>query len=306
MNTAVKAEKTVKLSVVIASLSTPTDLKNCLESVLAARREAVEIIVADCCLKEKTAEWTREFPAIEFVEFTEKTSLEKLLGVGIARARGNIIAITDSSCVVASDWISSILQSHEAEKSPVIGGSVEMSENGGSLTDWAAYFCDYGEFMPSAPRRAAAVVPGNNFSFKRAILQYGAEFVKPEFWKTLWCRRLQTEGIKLFSEPAIRVGWRKNYKLIPFLVRRFYQGRCFAGMRFAKESFFKRILYAVGSIFLPFVFLFRIAAPVLNKKQFFIKFLVSLPIIVLAIVSWSIGEAIGFLAGTGTSCRRID
>jgi glycosyltransferase involved in cell wall biosynthesis len=308
MNADEKTEKIVELSVVVASLYALPDLKNCLDAILEQSEiasSAIEIIIADCCLKEKTAEWIEKFPAIEFIEFPPKTSLAKLLGAGIACANGEIIAVTDSSCVVADDWISSITRAHAAEKSPVIGGAVEMSENG-KLTDWAAYFCDYGEFMPPAPCGIAAVVPGNNFSVKRPALRVGAEFVAPEFWKTLWCRQLQSEGVELFSEPAIRVGWRKTYKLDSFLVRRFDQGRCFAGMRFAEQTFSKRIFYSVGSIFLPVVFLYRRAVPVFRRKKFVGKFILSLPIIVLAIVSWSVGEASGFLFGAGTSCGRVD
>ncbi len=305
MKSVVKAEKAIKLSVVVASLHAPTDLQNCLESILAEKPDEIEIIVADCCLKEKTAEWKRKFPAIEFVEFPEKTSPEKLLGAGIARASGEIIAITNSSCVVASDWISAILRAHEAEKSLVIGGAVEMSgrEN---LTTWAAYFCDYAEFMPPAPRGIAAVVPGNNLSIKRWALEKDSDLTAPEFWKTLWCQKLQSAGIELFSEPEISVRWNKTYKLIPLLVRRFYQGRCFAGRRFAGENFSKRAFYSVGSVFLPVVFLFRIAAPILQRKRFVGKFLSSLPIIVLAVIFWSVGEMFGFLAGTGTSCKHTD
>ena len=308
MNTVEKAEKIIELSVVVASLFTLSDLKNCLGEILeqsGIASSAIEIIVADCCLKEKAAEWIEKFPAVEFVVFPERTSLAKLLGAGIARASGAIIVVTDSSCIVAGEWISSILRAHEAEKSPVIGGAVEMSKNG-KLTDWAAYFCDYGEFMPPAPRGIVEVVSGNNFSVKRAALRRGTEYVAPEFWKTLWCRQLQSEGIELFSEPAICVGSRKTYKLNSFLVSRFHQGRCFAGMRFAEQTFSRRIFYSVGSIFLPVVFLYRIAAPVLHRKRFFGKFILSFPIIVLAVVFWSVGEAFGFLAGTGTSCRRID
>ncbi len=308
MNADEKAEKIVELSVVVASLYTLSELKYCLCRILVQSRAVssiIEIIVVDCGLKEKADEWIEKFPAVEFVVFSERTSLAKLLGAGIARASGAIIVVTDSSCIVAGNWISSILRAHEAEKSPVIGGAVEMSKNG-KLTDWAAYFCDYGEFMPPAPRGIVEVVPGNNFSVKRAALRRGTEYVAPEFWKTLWHRQLQSEGIELFSEPAIRVGWRKTYKLNSFLVRRFHQGRCFAGMRFAEQTFSRRIFYSVGSIFLPVVFLYRIAAPVLRRKRFFGKFLLSFPIIVLAVIFWSVGEAFGFLAGTGTSCGRID
>jgi len=297
---------TAKLSVIIASLYSRTDLENCLESVLANEQTEIEIIVADCCLKGKTVEWIDKYPAVNFIEFSEKTSLEVLLGAGIARAKGEIIAITDSSCAVADDWILSILRAHQTEESPVIGGAVEMPENSGGLTNWAAYFCDYGQFAPPASRGVASNVPGNNLSMKSWALAKGTEFVENEFWKTLWCRRLQTEDIELFSEPAISVGWRKTYRLIPFLLRRFHQGRCFAAMRVADEKNSKRILYVFGSIVLPLVFLFRIISPILPKRMYFGKLLLSLPIIILAVVFWSAGEALGNLAGKGKSCERIN
>lgn len=296
----------VKLSIVIASLYSPTDLKNCLESVLTNEQTEIEIIVADCCLKSKTAEWIDKYPATNFIEFSEKTSLEVLLGTGIARAEGEIIAITDSSCVVAVDWISSILRAHQTEESPVIGGTVEMNESSRSLTNWAAYFCDYGQFMPPAPRGIASAVPGNNLSVKSWALAKGTEYVENEFWKTLWCCRLQSEGIELFSEPTISISWRKNYRLLPFLHRRFQQGRCFAAMRVADEKNSKRILYAAGSVALPILLLFRTISPIIPKRRYFGKLLVSFPVIVLAVVFWSAGEAFGNLAGKGKSCERIN
>lgn len=297
---------TAKLSVVIASLYSRTDLENCLESVLANEQNEIEIIVADCCLKGKTVEWIDKYPAVNFIEFSEKTSLEVLLGAGIARAKGEIIAITDSSCAVADDWTSSILQAHQTEESPVIGGTIEMPENSSNLTNWAAYFCDYGQFAPPASRGIIGNVPGNNLSIKGWALAKGTEFVENEFWKTLWCRRLQAEGIELFSEPAISVRWRKTYRLIPFLLRRFHQGRCFAAMRVADEKNSKRILYVFGSIVLPLVFLFRTISPILSKRMYFGKLLLSLPLIVSAVCFWSAGEAFGNLAGKGKSCERIN
>lgn len=300
-----KSVKIVKLTIIIASLDSQTALKSCLDSVLANRQNDIEIIVADCCLKEKSGEWIEKYPTVSFIEFAAKTSLPVLLGAGIARAHGEIVAVTDSSCVVAQDWVSSILKAHRAE-SPVIGGAVEMLEDGNSSTDWAAYFCDYGQFAPPAPRGIVDAVPGNNFSVKRQVLKRGTEFVGNEFWKTHWCRHLQSLGIRLISEPTILVNRRKTDKLIPFLFRRFYQGRCFAGMRVAKETIFKRLFYALCTIFLPMVFFYRTLAPLIGKKRFFGKLLTALPVIAAAISFWSVGEAVGYIAGAGNACKRID
>ncbi len=296
----------VKLSIVIASLHSPAALENCLESIFANDflLHEIEIIAVDCCLKEKTAVCADQYPAVNFIHFPVKTPLPILLGAAIARSKGEIITITDSSCLVAGDWVSSILRAHEAD-SPVIGGSVEMSGNG-NLTNWAAYFCDYAQFLPSAPRDVVRVVPGNNLSIKRRFLNQKTGFDGIEFWKTEWCGNLQANGISLISEPEIRVRWEKDYRFGTFIAGRFHKGRCFAGRRAAHCSILTRLFYAAGSFLLPFVFLFRTLAPVFGKKRFLIKLLLSLPIIVAAVITWSAGEAIGYIAGAGKSCGRAD
>jgi hypothetical protein len=338
-----KTTKTVKLSIVVGSLYSPANLKNCLDSLLrqvktichserlnagkskddkdlkvskttigqlqlsataGSSDKIIEIIVADCCLKNSFSEWTDKYPEVGFVQFSQKATLPVLLSAGIARAKGEIIAITDSSCVSADNWVASILEAHRAE-SPVIGGAVEMLEDDSKLTDWAAYFCDYGQFMRPAPRGVVTAVPGNNLSIKRWALAKGAEFIENEFWKTHWCRQLQAEGIELFSEPAILVHCRKTYRLIPFLRRRFHQGRSFAGIRVNQTGVAGRAIYAFGSTLLPILFLFRTVSPIFRKGRFFGKLLLSLPVIMLAIIFWSVGETIGYLAGAGNSCKRV-
>jgi len=298
-----KQEKPVKLSVVVASIYSQTVLKKCLDSILAGDSENVEIIVAHNSADKSLADLIAEYADVSFIEFTEKATLPVLWAAGIARSSGEIVAVTDSSCIVAEDWISAIFAAHRAD-SPVVGGAVEMSENE-SLVDWAAYFCEYGQFMLPFAAGAVQVLPGNNISFKRDVLEKNKQFVENEFWKTYLCQQLQTKGIELVSAPSMLVYYAKSFELLPFLIRRFHHGRCFAGMRIKSETVFKRALLAVGTTFLPAVFLVRLIAPVLEKRRFMREFLLSLPISVLAILFWSIGETCGYLAGTGKSCEHI-
>ena len=298
-----KQEKSVKLSVVVASIYSQTVLKKCLDSILANDCKNVEIIVAHNSTSQRNAAGTTALRDICIIEFPEKAPLPVLWAAGIARASGEIIAITDSSCVVAENWISAILVAYQSD-SPVIGGAVEMSE-GKNLTDWAAYFCEYGQFMKPLEVGAVEVLPGNNIAFKREVLENHPQFVENEFWKTYLCQQLQAEGIELISAPSMLVYYTKSFKFLPFLVRRFHHGRCFAGMRIKSETVFKRALYAVGTTVLPFVFFIRIILPVLQKRRFGREFFLSLPISILAILLWSIGETFGYIAGTGKSCEHI-
>lgn len=289
--------KSIELSIVVASLYGESPLAACLASILANKTDRTEIIVADCSLKDKFVGWKEKYPAVEFIGFSEKTTLPALLSAGIARTRGPVIAVTDSACEVSENWITAVRQAHQADRSPVIGGAVKISGEKKNLTEWAAYLCDYGQFMPPAPRGVVPAVPGNNFSFKRRALAIGTEYVAKEFWKSHWCRVLKAAGIELISAPSVQVSWRKTYRLIPFLTGRFAQGRSFAALRFFGQtvSFEKRFLYCAGSALLPFILLLRTMRTVLPKKRFPGKLLVALPLIFSAHVCWAFGEAIGYL-----------
>ena len=294
----------VKLSIVVVSIYSQRSLRRCLDSILACEnQDGIEVIVANSSSDTSLSYLAVKYPSVRFIQFSENTGIPDLSAGGIAQTSGEIIALTDSSCLVDVGWITSILKAHQSQ-SAVVGGTVEIH----GLTkavDWAAYFCEYGEFM--YPLRAGSVdaLPGNNISFKRSALLIGNEYVKNKFWKTFWCQRLRAEGIELISEPSIMVYYTKNFRLISFLTRRFHHGRCFAGMRAIKFTFIKRIIYLGGSVFLPFIFLYRVTFTIVGKKRRLKELLLSFPLIVLAIIFWSLGETCGFLAGTGKSCEYI-
>lgn len=294
----------VRLSIVVVSIFSHQSLISCLDSILACEnQDKIEIIVANNSFENSLPNLAIKYPCVRFIQFSQNMGIPDLSAEGIAQTSGEIIALTDSSCLVDGDWITSILKAHQS-KSAVVGGTVEIHGLRKAI-DWAAYFCEYGEFMH--PLRAGSVdaLPGNNISFKRSALLIGNEYVKNKFWKTFWCQKLRAEGIELISEPSMLVYYTKNFRLVPFLTRRFHHGRCFAGMRAIEFTIIKRVLYLGGSVLLPFIFLYRVVSSVVGKKRWLKELMFSFPLIVLAIIFWSLGETCGFLAGTGKSCEYI-
>jgi glycosyltransferase involved in cell wall biosynthesis len=291
------------LSVVIASARSARDLAMSLNALSGQTGEGIEIIVADGSGDQALKALMAKYPRVKFMPLPAGTGLPDLLGAGISRTTGDIIALTDTTCVVGGEWVSAILDAHRSEHL-VIGGAVESSEAKG-LTDWAAFFCEYGQFLRPLKEGAVNELPGNNISFKRSALTIGREFTERGFWKTYWCRGLMAEGVKLISNPTMVIYDHKNYRLIPFLTRRFHHGRCFAGMRVAQISNLRRVTYFFGSPLLPFVFFARTVKPVFLKRRHLKKFLLSLPICVLAILFWSAGEFWGYATGPGQSCAHV-
>lgn len=293
----------IKLSVVVVSPYSHDLLRNCLDSVLNNKvEEKIEILVSDSSVR-SNSNLMKDFPNVQFIQCPANSAIPKLAAAGIAQADGEIIAITDSSCLVDSNWISSIITAHQSENL-VIGGCVEIVK-GMKVLDLAAYFCEYGQFMLPFNSSEVDVLAGNNISFKRSVLKIETQYVEPEFWKTYWCQALQAKGISLISEPSIIVYYTKSFELFPFLVRRFHHGRCFAGMRINEISFAKRLFYLVGTIILPFIFLSRTITAIIGKRRFLPELLRSIHYIFLAILFWSIGETCGYLGRNGKSCDGI-
>lgn len=293
-----------RLSVVIACTHSMRDLAPVLSSLLGQEgAEEVEIIVVDGS-GDRAVDHARLWgEGVMTLRFPQGTTLPVLWGAGIQQSHGAMIAILDDCSVPDRQWVSSILAAHESPDL-VVGGSVDPSPER-SLVDWAAYFCEYGQFMQPLPGGTVSELPGNNIAFKRAALGRGTAFVDPGFWKTYWCRALQHEGVQLRSAPSMRVYDRKSYRLVPFLIRRYHHGRCFAGMRRRQISPVMRVLYAIGTPVLPALFIWRIAGPIMQKRRYLPQFMLSFPILILAVASWSWGECCGYLAGAGRSCGFI-
>lgn len=292
------------LSVIVTS-TVPLRQAPAVLAAIAAQRcgREVEVILAYGSDDEPTDGLSRRYGDVTVVRLPGGAPLPHLLGAAVARAGGQIIAITDATCTVDEDWVSAILRAHDSSD-PVIGGVVEP---GGlrRVVDWAAYFCDYGQFMAPLAEGVAEEVPGNNVSVKRWALTRGREFVDREFWKTYWCRHIQSQGLHLRSAPSIVVYYQKSFRLWQYLVHRFHNGRCFAGMRIGQLSWAGRVLHWGGTPLLPLLFCARIVRSILPKRRRLRQFFLALPIVVLATVSWSLGECCGYLLGPGASCRHV-
>lgn len=116
-----------KVSVIIPVYNAEKTLKQCLDSVLNQTYEDYEIIMVDNNSSDKTKEIIKEF------QKTDKSNkirylLELKPGRGAARfkgeinAKGEIILMTDSDCIVPMDWIQEMIHTILTNKCKVVQG----------------------------------------------------------------------------------------------------------------------------------------------------------------------------------------
>ena len=295
----------MKVSIVIATHNYASVVSKCLRALSCQiEKNQAEIIVVDSSTDTTPKIIAAECPEVRLVHFEQPLNVPQLRGKGIALAQGEIIAILDPYCLVDENWLSKLIQIHEQRPNLVIGGAVELFDaQNQDLFNWAIYINEYAEFMLPLESGETQILPGNNISYKREILFIDGKPPQGEFWKTFVSWELKKSGYGLWSAPSLIVKLNKTIPFGTFLRSRFDHGRCFAGMR--NLSYTERLLRALTSPVLPFVFLWRRGGSFWLKGRNRHKLLLTLPLQLLSFGNWALGEFVGYLWGYGTSKDRI-
>ena len=294
-----------KISVVIASVNGLPTIAEC----LAALENQIggvpsEVIVVDCC-KDGTADYIKSnFPKVKLIPLSERLGIPEMRLMGMSRATGDYIAITEDHCIAPENWFQEIMKAHELGHQAV-GGAVE-NVCVDRIMDWAVYLCEYSHVMLPVPRGEVGGIPGNNASIKRVLLDRVDETIKKNYWEYFIHEELRKMGVRFFSTPDIVMNHKKEFGFLYFMSQRFHYSRSFAGMRRSQLSGFRRLLCVGFSPLLPFLLLFRMGSQVFKKKRHRGVFIKSLPVQVLFMLSYALGEFVGYLFGPGHSLVEVE
>jgi GT2 family glycosyltransferase len=293
-----------KLSVVIASVNGSPIIRECLESLRQQpKSEELEVIVAHRCTDRVSEAIRRDFPWVTLIDAPGATTIPELRALAVRDSSGEVVAVLEDHCLVTKDWARQMIEAHQGEYD-VIGGSLENAACE-RFVDWAAFFCEYYQAMEPIPAGEAKTIPGNNVSYKRRVLERFLKNMEAGEWDFVLHERMKASGTPLYSAPSITVHHKLSMDLRRALFQKFHFARSFAGMRFANPSRVRRGLYGVGAVFLPIVMARRIFACVWKKGSHRRELLLSSPILMLLLLSWGLGETIGYIFGPGSSSVKV-
>jgi len=286
----------LSLSVVVASHNAHASIEVCL-SALAAQHpvEEAEIIVVDNSTDGTTEIIRQQFPHVRLVVSPPSVLIPELWAIGIRQTKGDIVALTTAHCVPAKDWLSCIRQAHESPAAAV-GGAIENLKSA-SVVDWAVYLCRYSRYMLPLQESFVSEIAGDNASYKRAYLDRYPHTWRQGFWEPTVHAEFRRVGLPLLLAPSIVVCHMKSFGLWSFIRQRFQHGIRFGQWRASHLVGVQRIVYRVCFPVIPFLLLARIGRQVLAKRRHRRQFLVSLPLLVLFLLSWAAGEVTGSLRG---------
>jgi len=101
------------VSIIVPVFNRETTLAECITSILCQTYRNFELLIIDNNSTDRTREIIKEFqkndPRVVYL-FESYKSPAAARNKGISYAKGNIVAMTDSDCVVSKDWISTLIK----------------------------------------------------------------------------------------------------------------------------------------------------------------------------------------------------
>ena len=215
------------VSVVVSAYDAKDDLLECLLSLEAQTYEPLEVVVVDDASTDGTADALHAF--------AEKTALnlvviknEQNLGVagarnvGIARARGEIIAFLDADAVAESGWVTELLGGFRDDEVVGVGG-LTVEKSIGNVWE----LLEKGSDRIGDREGYVACVRGCNMAFRGDVLRTRLfdDEIKYGFEETLLCDLLNEEGHKLYYRPQALVRHDRRSSAAGLLMQKYQRGK---------------------------------------------------------------------------------
>jgi glycosyltransferase involved in cell wall biosynthesis len=291
--------KSPTLSVVVASYNAEQSIQRCLHSLRSQETDKdFEVIVVDSSEDGTATLVAAEFPEVRLLRFADRKFCGDARNIGISVARGDIVALTDADCTVTETWVDDILRAHHLPHL-AIGGAIANAEPA-NIVGWAAYFCEFSHWMPASKSRWLDDIAGANISYKKEAFQEYGPFVEGTYCSDSefhW--RLGRDGQRLLFLPEIVVSHHSIRGFREFVQHEFEHGRCFARVRILGEGFSRprRLAYVALTPLIPLKILLKVLSNNVRDRVYLTHFLKALPMVGVGIVSWSMGEAVGYAEG---------
>jgi len=296
------------LSIIIADANGMPEINWCLSALEKQQPdETIEVIVVEPGGEMMTQALRKQFPWIRLLTIENRLSIPEMRNLALECSQGEIIAILEDHEVVPPDWCRNMVDAHtEYPEVAAIAGPIE-NIHPSNITNWAAFFCEYCTFMPPVSPGFTSNIPGNNITYKRWALEIGLpEDRTHAFWETSLHPILLQRGCQFRIEPDVTISHQKHFGFFEFIQQRFLYSRYYASFITRGRSWLYKLVRSITCIILPVVLLKRILSCGLSKHRYLKELMLSLPLLCVFTVVWSVGEAAGYLTGAGHSLSLIE
>jgi hypothetical protein len=290
----------MRLSVIVTCTQPWPEVRGCLERLVPQVRAGhIEFIVADGSAAGLDAQAAER---VRWLRFPGRGPHELRLA-GLAEARGDVVAITEDHCDVASDWCEQVLDAHGRHPDAVAIAGPVTNGAAGRLMDRASFFLVHGRNVPEHGGRPDDWFPpaGSNVSYKREQIMCGVQrpgdlelVVTPELW---------AQGLRRFDEKVV-VAHSQRLGIVEHVKNHFHSGRSHAGLVAERGSPAGRRALARDAVSLPR----RLVGATLDIGRAVPRYHAEIRRLVPAMSVLALAATAGYLAGIagpGSSLQRL-
>jgi len=195
-------------------------------------REMLEIVVVDGNSSDNTREIVLRYPTVRLLT-EERPGLNAARNTGIRNSTGEVIAFTDSDCIVSKDWVKKIVEDFGEKEVGCVGGNALRFYD-----DLISRYCDE-SLMPvmrifTEKKTLSKVKPpvqypaGCNMAIRRSILAEAGEFdenIEYGFDEDELVERICSTGHTMVLDPDLLVSHKHRSSVRELLKQTFRYGR---------------------------------------------------------------------------------
>ena len=283
-----------RASIIIPIYNGETEIRGCLNSVLAQDIKDYEIIAVDSSQDTTPEIIAQEFPRVRLFHFDDRKSCGEAKNIGIEKSRGEYIFFLDVDGRVDKYWLRRVLAIFERKKK--IKGLCGSMESCAKHPVWGGVDCllKYYHWPPNGKRMDnARYLVGGSSVYKREVFSKN-RFDKVYGEDVILSTILADSGTDLLFEPGIKIKKTnpETYNFPSFLNSQLTAGRGSAVTRKKADRAFRIFLkFPVLIFFAPVFIVPKIGLTYLLRKDFINLgfFLRSFPLFLLGNFFWAIG-----------------
>lgn len=304
-----------ELSVIVIIVSDSTSLRGnasqldaCLESLFnQVDAPSMEVLVPFFMNVDGVENLQQRFPGVKFIPASTDESAaqignsrehhDELKTLGLLEAKGRIVGFLEDNERPDEFWSKRTMEAHQ-DSYVGVGGAIENGID--RVLNWSIYFCDFLQYQNPISYGETTSASDANISYKRSALDSVKASWENGFNEITVNAALMDGGGKLALSPHIVVHQhRGSLKLGSVLHERFIWGRSFGAVRCKVIGLPQRLVLAVISPILPIVVTLKLILIAVRKRRNFGKFIKALPIIPALLISWGLGEMMGYITAKG-------
>lgn len=293
-----------ELSVVVPSVNGWRDLEGCLAN-LARERASVQldVLIPERCGAAVRQAASERYPWATLLPVGPGTTIPQMRAQAFRVATAPTIAVIEDHVLVPAGWARSLVEARKAG-AQVIGGIVT---NGATdrLVDWAAFFCEYHHLIPPLAAGPATWLTGNNTAYDRVLLEEMRDLLETGVWEDTLHQALRERGVTLWRRPDIVAQHKKHYTVREYLSQRFLYSRGYVGLRMRNATPLRRLAFGLLTLGLPPVLLARIVSRVWRARYHRAELGRSMPLLLLFVTSYALGETVGAWFGGGDALAKV-